>query len=118
VRTVALEPHLHALLVHDRFDAVDAHLVEIPYHFAAGIEPGEPQDDSLTLGSFVLRWRSPQRWDVALEDSWISPSYGVRRSARRVVFRRDGSVAPLTVVLAPADTPQQQLWSWAEEAAS
>lgn len=118
VRTVALEPHLHALLVHDCFDAVDGHLVEIPYHFAAGIEPGEPQDDSLTLGSFVLRWRSPQRWDVALEDSWISPSYGVRRSARRVVFRRDGSVAPLTVVLAPADTPQQQLWSWAEEAAS
>ena len=117
VRTIALEPELHALLVHDLFEAEEAHVVEIPYHLAEAIEPGEPHDGSLALGSFVLRWRSPRAWDVAVEDSWVSPSYGVRRPTRRVVFRRNGSVAPLTVVLAPADAPQQQLWQWAEKAA-
>jgi hypothetical protein len=117
VRTIALEPELHALLVHDCFEAGGAHLVEIPYHLAEGIEPGEPDGGSLALGSFVLRWRSPHDWDAAVEDSWVSPSYGVRRPARRVVFRRTGSVAPLTVVIAPAGTPQERLWQWAEEMA-
>jgi Heparinase II/III-like protein/Heparinase II/III N-terminus len=115
VRTVALEPDAHALLVHDVLQGLGAHDVEIPFHLAASLAAGEPHDGSIGLGAFVLRWRWPEAWSCAVEDAWISPSYGVRRQTRRVVFRRSGTLAPLTVLLAPLDAPEGPLWAWAEE---
>jgi Heparinase II/III-like protein/Heparinase II/III N-terminus len=115
VRTVALEPDAHALLVHDVLEGTGWHDVEIPFHLAEGVTAGELEDGSLGLGAFALRWRSPEPWSCTVEDAWISPLYGVRRPTRRVVFRRSGALAPLTVLLAPADTPESRLWAWAEE---
>ena len=113
VRTIALHPGLHALVVHDAFESRGRHDVEIPYHLAEGIEAGTAEDQTLSLGGFVLRWRSPEEWESCVEPAWISPSYGVKRASLAVVFRRSGPVAPLTVVLAPADVPEDDVWSWA-----
>ena len=116
VRTIALEPDLHALLVHDELDARAPHDVEIPFHLAEGIDAGAPEDGIVPLGRFTLRWRSPQPWDCTVEPAWVSPSYGVKRATHRVVFRRSGSVAPLTVVIAPSDADEARLREWAESA--
>ncbi|MGZ4334473.1 MAG: heparinase II/III domain-containing protein [Gaiellaceae bacterium] len=118
VRTIALEPELHALLVHDAFEACAPHDVEIPFHLADGIDAGEPGPGSLPLGRFVLQWRSPEPWQCEIEDAWVSPSYGVKRPIHRVTFRRSGAVAPLTVVIAPAGSPEATVWAWAEEVAT
>jgi hypothetical protein len=113
VRTIALEPNLHALLVHDALEARAPHDVEIPFHLAAGIETSELGPGVVSLGRFVLRWRSPEPWQCSVEPGWVSPSYGVKRPISRVVCRRSGVVAPLTVVVAPLDVPEDELWAWA-----
>jgi Heparinase II/III-like protein/Heparinase II/III N-terminus len=115
IRTLALEPHVHALLVHDVLEGRGSHKVEIPFHLAEGVVAGEPGDGSLDLGAFVLRWRSPEPWSCTGEDAWVSPSYGVRRAIHRVVFRRSGTLAPLTVLFAPTGASEDLLWAWAEE---
>jgi hypothetical protein len=113
VRTIALDPASHALLVRDEFDAHGSHAIEVPFHLAEGIEPGERSDGVLHLGRFVLRWRDSALWSCEVEEALVSPSYGVKRPNRRVAFRRSGSPAPLTVVLAPEETNEDALWAWA-----
>jgi len=114
VRTIALAPDLHGLLVHDVFEGAGSHDIEVPLHLAPGLEVGVPADGALRAGAFVLRWDGP--WDCSVEPAWVSPSYGVREPTRKVVFRRRGPVEPLTVVIAPADVPADLLWAWAREA--
>jgi Heparinase II/III-like protein/Heparinase II/III N-terminus len=113
VRTIALDPVLHALVVHDAFEASAPHDVEIPFHLAPGFEPIAHGDSALQIGSFVLRWLGA--WEHAVEVAWMSPSYGVRVATSKVVFRRSGPVEPLTVTLAPAAAPEDRLWAWAEK---
>jgi hypothetical protein len=115
VRTIALEPELHALLVADRFEGGGEHAVEVPFHFVPGIDPVVDGRD-VRVGGFLLRHRGD--WERTVEDAWVSPSYGVREPARRVVFRRTGALQPLLVVLAPADADERSVWSWAEAAAA
>ena len=115
VRTIALAPELHALVVHDELIARASHEIEIPFHFAIGVEVTGPQNGTVPLGRFMLRWRSPEPWDCSVEPSWVSPAYGVKYESRRIVFRRTGAVAPLSVVLAPTDADEEQLWAWAGE---
>lgn len=116
VRTLALEPGLHALLVHDTFEAVSPHEIEIPFHLEPGLAANGPNEGRVEAGRFAIRWRGA--WGCAVEDCWISPSYGVRVAARRLVFRRTGAVEPLTVTIAPASVSEERLWQWAEQAVS
>lgn len=116
IRTIALEPNSHALAISDRFDGDGDHLVEIPYHFAPTLQVSEPTNEVLRVGDFVVRWRGA--WDYAVEETWVSPSYGVRERTRRVVFRRSGTLMPLLVVVAPAGEDAAALWSWAQAVAA
>ena len=99
LRTIELDPARHTLLVHDEFEAAGPHDIEIPYHVQPGliVTPGER---TVALGRFVLRWEGG--WHCTIEDAFVSPSYGVKRATRKVVFRRSGPVAPLRVTIAPA----------------
>jgi len=99
VRTITLDPETHTLVVHDELEGDGAHEVEVPYHFVPGIEPVLGEHDG-ALGAFRLRWEGD--WSASVEDAWVSPSYGVRLPSRRIVFRRSGPPAPLTVTIAPA----------------
>lgn len=99
VRTITLDPATHTLVVEDEFEGDGVHEIEIPYHFVPGIEPTLGNGEA-SLGAFALRWQGD--WNTAVEDAWVSPSYGVRVASRRIVFRRSGPLAPLTVTIAPA----------------
>lgn len=115
VRTVALEPALHALLVHDEFEAELEHTLRVPYHLAAGLSPATAGDGVIAVGeTFVLRYWPHAEWTCSFEQSWVSPSYGVRHENMRVVFERRGRVVPLTVVLAPRTAPAKEVSAWAE----
>jgi hypothetical protein len=64
---------------------------------------------SLRLGvgddAFLLSWAPAESWSVEVQEGWVSPSYGVKRSASRVVFYRDGALTDLSFALAPATSP-------------
>ena len=116
IRTLALEPDLHALAVNDTFEGGGEHVVEVPFQLAPGIDPGPPAGGHLRAGDFVIRWQGA--WECAVEDTWVSPAYGVRERARRVVFRRSGILMPLLVVVAPAEADAATLWTWAHAIAA
>jgi hypothetical protein len=98
-RELALDPATHTLVIDDTFVAEGEHELEIPFHLAPDVHPELLEDNRVSLGRFALRWRGD--WEAAIEDAWISPSYGVRTASRRVVFRRSGPVAALRVLIAP-----------------
>ena len=106
VRTIELEPEAHRLTVEDSFEGKGRHEVVIPLHLAPDVEAtiGEPGRIVLTGAgrSFELSWADPARWTVSLGESWLSPSYGVRHPSRRLEFRREGTLAPLSIVLEPS----------------
>jgi hypothetical protein len=113
VRTIALDPGLHALLVHDSFEAAAGHRIEIPFHLDPALDP-LPADEGVALEpGFVLRWASDEPWECAVEDTWVSPSYGVRLPSKRVVLRRSGIPVPIRVVIAPQTVSADTLWAWA-----
>jgi uncharacterized heparinase superfamily protein len=98
VRTIEVDPERHALTVEDSFECAGAHRFEVPYHLAPGIDV-QAHDDHVRAGRFVVRWQG--EWSCSVEDTFVSPAYGVREPSRRIVFRRDGAAAPLRVDVAP-----------------
>jgi Heparinase II/III-like protein len=100
IRTIALDPELHLLVVHDEFETVGTHRFDVPFHLAPGVD------------GFEIRFRGA--WERSIEDTWVSPSYGVRVRTRKLVFSRSGEAAPLTVVAAPGNVPEDVVWSAAE----
>ncbi len=116
IRTIALDPVAHVLVVHDDFAGSGSHAIEIPYHLAPGLAPGDPTENTVRIGSFTLRWRGD--WACTVEQAWVSPSYGVRVRNAKLVFRRNGTLEPLTVALAPAGVQEGELWAFAETSAT
>lgn len=108
VRTIALDPRAHRLLIEDMFEGEGEHDVIVPLHLADGVEARINAENHIVLSrstqSFDLTWCDPDDWTVSLGDTWISPSYGVRLPARCVEFRRVGVLAPLSIVIEPADS--------------
>jgi hypothetical protein len=111
VRTIALDPERHTLVVHDAFGGEGEHDVEVPLHVAPGFDVST---DGSSVGPFRLYRRGD--WRCSTEESWVSPSYGVRVRSTKIVFRRSGLLAELFVVLAPTAVPEPELWDWAEAA--
>lgn len=116
IRTIALDPDLHALAVADTFEGIGSHRIEVPFHLAPGLVPDAPAAAEVRIGGLVLRWRGA--WACDVEDTWFSPSYGTRLQTRRIVFRRTGPLIRLLVLVAPSDAPAAGLWSWAEAVAA
>jgi hypothetical protein len=110
VRTIALEPSWHALLVHDAFDAREPHDAVVPFHLTPGLTV-QASENELLAGGFVIRWRGD--WECTVETASVSPSYGVRLDAPNVVFRRSGLLEPLLVTIAPQRVPAEDIWKWA-----
>lgn len=104
VRTLALDHQHRMLMVHDEFEGSDEHRVEIPLHFAPGVEIADALGETIRLqaGSrnFVLRWDDGERWKLRVTDGRISPSYGVLVPCLRLAFQAQ-RLFPLTVFLAP-----------------
>jgi hypothetical protein len=58
---------------------------------------------------YVLSWRHARDWEITTEESWVSPSYGLKMPSRRIVFNRRGTLAALDVLLAPEAVGGQPL---------
>jgi len=107
-RTILLDFEAHTLYIKDEFLGKGVHDVEIPLHLAAGVEVSEQKDSELILSAgsklFKLRWRPDSGYAMKVEDARISPSYGVVRMSKKLVWSR--AAAPLTtfcLFLAPVD---------------
>lgn len=107
IRTIALDPEIHALAVHDAFEAAGDHRIEVPFHVNPGLEAHSVADGVVAIDDFVLR--GGPGWQCSVEPSFVSPSYGVKLPSQKVVFRRSGPVVELLVTIAPSDVPPDRL---------
>jgi hypothetical protein len=102
VRTVELDRVRHRLVVLDEFEGEGDHLVEIPLQLAPQVTAEESRPGSVTLsGGFRLSWIDPADWTLEIGTGWISPSYGVRVQATRLLWRRTGPLRALRVEIEP-----------------
>ena len=103
VRAVRLDKQRHVLAIEDRFEGGFAHRARIPFHLAAGVTILDTTADGWVLAAGGRRFRviaADDGWTRAVEDGWISPSYGVKVPASVLVFSADG-LRPLRVVFVP-----------------
>jgi hypothetical protein len=102
VRTFVLEHDLHALTIKDEFEGTGEHRLEIPMHLAPGTS-AEKTATGATMNagnrSFRLEVDSPG-WELSIEPTEVSPSYGIRQAALKLVWRRSGPLHPFAVRLA------------------
>jgi uncharacterized heparinase superfamily protein len=105
VRTITLEHSSHTLTIEDSFEGHGHHEVEIPLHLAVGVTVSRLKDDTAVLSSngreFTLSWHSPVKWAVSLEPARVSPTYGVVMPSERLVWKRTGPLASMTVRIQP-----------------
>jgi uncharacterized heparinase superfamily protein len=116
-RTIRLDRQRHRLSVRDEFEGRGHHQVRIGLQLARGIQATRAGEYAVRLDaddkSFTLNWSSTQPWSVDVADSWISPSYGVKVAAPRLEFTREGSLAELLMVIAPATDKSDDVLRWA-----
>jgi hypothetical protein len=105
-RAIVLEGE--RLSVADTISGGGRHLVEVPLHFAPGVEVAAGEDGAWRLTTpggaiFRLNFAAEAVFAAFIEESRVSPSYGVALPARRLVWRAEAelpmcygiSIAPL-----------------------
>jgi hypothetical protein len=104
VRTVRLDTHEHSLAIDDDFEGTGEHATLVSLQLAPGVLATRGGSDRVTLSAagrrFELTWGASADWDLEIEDGWVSPSYGVRVAAARLVWRRNGQLRSLRLSLA------------------
>ncbi|HVW00922.1 MAG TPA: alginate lyase family protein [Planctomycetaceae bacterium] len=113
VRQIVLHHRLHVLEIHDRFECSTPLAapvsISIPLHLAEAVEPEVRSDGEVWLRSaardFVLKWQGTTDWKLSIEDALVSPTYGVARPTRRLVWRADANQLPeLCVQIRPSES--------------
>jgi hypothetical protein len=109
VRRITLSAAEPRLRIEDRFEGEGTYDVEIPLHLAPGtrVERCGPTAALLLADTraFLLTWTGIGFWNVALEGARVSPSYGVARTTRRLVWRGRTSPSNALVVEIRGDVP-------------
>ena len=91
-RRMIFSLHGEYWLVRDIAEGAGTHDLEIFWHFAEGV-PVAVSSGAVTAssavsdGELVLLGASPQKWEVALAEGWVSPVYGERLPAPVASFR-------------------------------
>jgi hypothetical protein len=106
VRTFELEHASHALTVTDAFEGAGRHRFEVPLHLAPGVRAAVRAPGTLELEAggrrFRFDWGPADEWRLELGAGRVSPSYGVAVPVVRLVFSREGELAPgLKLRIAP-----------------
>lgn len=104
IRSIELDKTAHRLTLRDTFEGGGDHKVVTALHFAYGcaiIAVGErrwriEKDER----SFELSVEGDE-WDIEVQTTFESPSYGVKRERPALEFTRVGHLASLTVTIAP-----------------
>jgi Heparinase II/III-like protein/Heparinase II/III N-terminus len=98
-RTIILRPAAHKLTVRDTFAGRGVHRIEIPLHLAPGVavRPNGGGRMVLTTGraEFCVDWSAGGSWTVTIEETSISPSYGVAIASVRIVWRANADIRDL-----------------------
>lgn len=104
-RSIRLEHAVHRLVIKDEIIGRESEMeISIPFHFTAGVRIRPMQFGALLekdAKTFELSWRSDSVWTMSVEDTSISPSYGVAISSKRLLFRSVGVPAIFSVVISP-----------------
>ena len=107
VRTVELDTETHRLTIVDAFEGDGSHAISVPLQLAIGVEVAEISSDRLRLHAagrwFSLSWTASEDWEFEAGSAWVSPSYGVKESARRLEWRRRGRSRPLRITIEPVN---------------
>jgi hypothetical protein len=91
-------------VIHDRLDAASHHRYEARWHLPieADRHTTVVRDAHQTTVVFPGgRLVFPAGLDVALEDGWVSPTYGVKHPAPVVVARTHGTCADILTIVSP-----------------
>jgi uncharacterized heparinase superfamily protein len=106
VRTIELDTNTHSLAIIDDFEGSGSHVVSVPLQLASGVAVARTGDGAALLHaedrSFELRWDAAADWTLDIGQDWVSPSYGVKKPATRLEWRRDGELRSLRLHIAPA----------------
>jgi uncharacterized heparinase superfamily protein len=105
VRTFTLDHRNHALHIQDRFEGDGAHVVTVPLHLDARLSPvlqGPGQVICTGAGKSVqISSSDAGAWRASIEEARVSASYGQESRAKTIVWRRKGTLAPLSVTIQP-----------------
>jgi uncharacterized heparinase superfamily protein len=105
-RVIALDHAQHALTISDALIGEGSHAVEIPLHLAPGVRVvtgGSAGNAMLVVGArrFELTWSPAADWNMTVEATRVSPTYGVTVPSSRIVWRRHGHGASLSAIVKP-----------------
>lgn len=106
IRTVMLDRETEGLVIIDDFDGDGDHDVRVAYTLAPDVRPEQSEDGTWQLtasnGTFVLASIPDSQWQITVEDGWVSPSYGIKRATKVIVFSASGPLSRLAIGIVPA----------------
>ena len=81
-----------ALDLTDELDGDGVHTLDWFFHAAPGVDVSEAGPGAILLksGDIALRLAYDARLSARIEDGWVSPSYGAKRAAKRIVLSWSG----------------------------
>jgi uncharacterized heparinase superfamily protein len=107
IRSIRLDRDRHRLTVHDEFEGSGDHDISVPLQLSDRAAVEELGEASAVLAvdgrRFVVSFQDPGDWTLSHDSSFVSPSYGVKRDAPRLHWRRSGPLRPLHVDIAPGE---------------
>lgn len=118
IRTVQLHHENHLLSIRDEFSGDEGvgYSLESSWYLDPQVNIKSVDDGKVILEKsgrwFTLEWSSSSDWKLKIEETTISPSYGVVVPSRRLVWRREGTLASLSVRIHPSDLPLPDDWSF------
>jgi uncharacterized heparinase superfamily protein len=104
VRSLELDSERHRLTILDRFEGSGDHTVSVPLQLSerATVElDGSTATLRIDGRRFAIRWQDPNAWTLSIDPAWVSPSYGVKREAPRLLWIRSGPLCDLHVEVEP-----------------
>ena len=119
VRCIALEKSSHRIIILDRFQGTGEHKVQVPYHFSIGVKVIQNSSGIWRILSgkkeFLLISNLEDKWSAVIEESWVSPSYGIKHSTKVLNFYCQGPLKPLFVSIMPSENAPADPIKWLME---
>ncbi len=109
VRTIQLQHNQHLLTVRDDFrgDTGVGYSLETSWYLDPQVSIKSVDEGQIILEKsgrwFTLEWSSAKDWNLKVEETTVSPSYGLLVPSRRLVWRREGTLSSLSVRIHPSD---------------
>lgn len=115
VRNIQLDHVAHAMRIRDSFEGIGDHRIQIPLHLDPGVTPELSSPGRVQLYSgdkqFDLEWGALSDWQLSIEPTRVSPSYGISVRSSKLIWRREGPLCPLNITIHPSELRSNALQS-------